>query len=230
MRGILAKRAGIVVALVAVGGLVTMGIADAVTTSNTLIYGCYAKTNGATRILRPGQNCTSSEYAVQWNEQGPTGATGPAGKTGATGATGKTGATGATGKTGATGPTGKTGGTGPAGPAGPQGPAGPAGPAGAAGTSLTGYQIVNIEYVGISIPVDEEYDVDCPTGRLPSAGALRWTCIPTRPATISSGARRGILRAIHRWRRLGGLGNRRRIRRSEVRKRRHVRRVRDRHP
>ena len=119
MRGRAAKRTGIVVALVSVGGLVTMGIADAVTTSNTLIYGCYAKTNGATRILRPGQNCTSSEYAVQWNEQGPTGATGPAGKTGATGATGKTGATGATGKTGATGPAGPAGKTGPAGPTGP---------------------------------------------------------------------------------------------------------------
>lgn len=81
-----------------VGGLATTGIAGAVTSpAPHVIYGCYAKTDGKTRILRPGQYCTTQEYPVQWNDRGQTG---PTGRTGATGPAGPRGQTGATGEAG----------------------------------------------------------------------------------------------------------------------------------
>ena len=173
MRGTVATRVGVVVTLVGVGAFVSIGIADAVTTTNTTIHGCYAKTDGKTRILRSGQNCTSSEYAVQWNEQGATGSpgpTGPTGKTGATGATGKTGATGPTGPTGQTGQQGPIGATGPQGPAGATGPQGQTGPAGT--SSLAGYHVVTKEFLGFSTPVDQEFWLACPTGEVVVGGGV----------------------------------------------------------
>ena len=100
MRGSIAKRSGIVISALAVAAFVSMGVADAVTTSNNVIHGCYAKSDGKVRILRSGQQCNSNEYAVQWNEQGPAGMTGDTGPQGPAGKNGKTGPQGETGKTG----------------------------------------------------------------------------------------------------------------------------------
>lgn len=68
--------------------------------------------DGDVRIVPEGTTCSSTEMAVEWNQEGPQGPIGPVGPAGPTGPTGATGATGATGSQG------------PAGPAGPQGPAG----------------------------------------------------------------------------------------------------------
>src|ERR1700722_15945501 len=46
MRGSIAKRSGIVVSALAVAAFVSMGVADAVTTNNNVIHGCYAKSDG----------------------------------------------------------------------------------------------------------------------------------------------------------------------------------------
>lgn len=56
---------------------------------NGTIYGCYAKSNGATRIIDPGKSkCGTSEKPISWSEQGPRGATGKAGVDGADGVSG----------------------------------------------------------------------------------------------------------------------------------------------
>ena len=85
MQAKIAKRSGIVVGLIALGAGASMGIADAVSSSDVVIHGCYAKSTGQTRILRSGQHCTAQEYAIDWNQQGPAGARGPSGPTGPAG-------------------------------------------------------------------------------------------------------------------------------------------------
>ncbi|HET7701129.1 MAG TPA: choice-of-anchor D domain-containing protein, partial [Candidatus Limnocylindria bacterium] len=71
--------------------------------------------------------CPANWTLIQWNEQGPAGAQGPAGPTGPQGATGPTGPQG---EPGAAGSDGAPGAVGPTGPTGPQGEPGATGPAG----------------------------------------------------------------------------------------------------
>lgn len=78
--------------------------------SNGILHGCYAKRNGALRLVPPGRRCSGRELAVTLDAIGPAGPKGPGGAKGKRGSTGATGA------------------VGPAGPAGPTGPAGPQGP------------------------------------------------------------------------------------------------------
>jgi hypothetical protein len=57
---------------------------------NGVIHGCYAKYNGALRVIDTDkvpdpQHCLSNEIPLDWNQVGPTGATGATGATGPTG-------------------------------------------------------------------------------------------------------------------------------------------------
>jgi hypothetical protein len=88
-----------------------------------VIHGCYTTKGGLLRVVDPAarQKCTSFETALDWNQRGPKGDTGPQGPSGSTGQTGPQGAK------GDTGPKGDPGTQGPKGDPGPQGPPGPAG-------------------------------------------------------------------------------------------------------
>jgi hypothetical protein len=68
------------------------------------IYGCYAKTNGATRIIDPGrQACTQAEKPISWNQRGPAGPQGPPGPQGPQGPQGSPGTPGVAGASGVSG-------------------------------------------------------------------------------------------------------------------------------
>lgn len=74
------------------------------TTSPTVITSCVSRLTGVTRIVAAPSACNANvENVVQWNQQGPASAPGPAG---AQGAAGRAGPVGATGAPGAAGPTG----------------------------------------------------------------------------------------------------------------------------
>ena len=66
------------------------------------IHGCFKTSDGQLRVIDPsaGGSCTSSETALAWNIQGPTGNTGGVGPTGVQGPQGDTGPGGATGSSG----------------------------------------------------------------------------------------------------------------------------------
>lgn len=142
--GRLGARAGLMAAgALAIGA--TLGYA-AIPDEGGVIHACY-KDNGDLRVIDPskGDTCKQNEVALDWNEKGVNGDTGPQGlkgdkgDVGATGPQGERGLQGEAGPTGLQGTQGETGATGSAGPAGPQGqkgdagPTGPAGPAGAQG-------------------------------------------------------------------------------------------------
>lgn len=116
VRGLSRPRRVLVGLAVAVA---VFGVASAVEASipdaSGVIHGCYAKTNGALRVIDTSKDvrCRLSENALNWNARGVTGARG------ATGAQGATGPTGDGGPTGPSGPKGATGASGPTGPFGP---------------------------------------------------------------------------------------------------------------
>jgi hypothetical protein len=60
---------------VALGGVAYATIPD----SDGTIHGCYQRTNGVLRVVESAGDCRSRERALDWNQQGPTGATGPQG-------------------------------------------------------------------------------------------------------------------------------------------------------
>jgi hypothetical protein len=65
-------------ALLAVGGIAYATIPD----SSGVIHGCYANKGGSLRVIDTGVggSCdTKKETALNWNQTGPTGATGPSG-------------------------------------------------------------------------------------------------------------------------------------------------------
>jgi hypothetical protein len=95
------------------------------------IFACYNDTTGALRAISPMAQCLSHETAIDWNQTGAAGATGPQGPAGEAGPQGLTGDAGAQGVAGPAGPTGAQGPEGPTGATGAQGPAGPAGSGGA---------------------------------------------------------------------------------------------------
>src|SRR6266540_5953879 len=90
-----------VVLVTMVLGLVAGGVAfAAIPDSGTgVISACYSQSKGTFRPIdaEAGETCKSSETLIEWNKQGPAGATGATGPTGATGATGPAVVTGATG-------------------------------------------------------------------------------------------------------------------------------------
>jgi hypothetical protein len=83
--------------LAGAGVLVLIGTtaSASIPSSSGTIYGCYAKTNGATRIIDPAkQKCAGTENPISWNQRGPTGPRGPRGPKGDTGAPGVAGISG----------------------------------------------------------------------------------------------------------------------------------------
>jgi hypothetical protein len=156
----------VAVVLVGVGSIASASIPDA----RGVLHGCYAKINGALRIIDTGrgQVCSGTENSVVWSQRGPTGAQGvpgPAGPQGTPGAQGADGAKGATGPvgpagvqgpagakgaTGAMGPAGSGGGPGPAGSTGGRGPTGAAGPTGPSGSNGTGYLAAGTGLVNVT--------------------------------------------------------------------------------
>lgn len=126
-------------------GVVMFGatMADAFSpATGEVIYACYAKSNGAVRIVSESDTCDSNEIKISWNMKGRRGATGAQGAAGAQGLKGLQGISGLQGPIGPAGPEGEQGEVGPAGPIGPVGPRGlpgepgPIGPVGPQG--LTG--------------------------------------------------------------------------------------------
>ena len=69
--------------------------------TDTVITGCYDRTQGSLRIVDAGTTCRQTENRITWNEQGPAG---PAGPQGVAGPAGEAGAQGATGPAGPAGP------------------------------------------------------------------------------------------------------------------------------
>jgi hypothetical protein len=126
---------GAVVGLALAGGVAYASIPD----SGGVIHACMLKNIGTIRLIDPafGQKCNATfETAVDWNQKGARGPTGPSG-TGARGPTGPKGDAGTNGSGGATGTRGPTGADGAKGASGTRGPSGPAGPSGADGPKGT---------------------------------------------------------------------------------------------
>ena len=89
-RAVLASRAAMVATLAAtLIGMTSVGLVSAVTTG--VIYACVNNSSGALKIVRASEACAANWTAIQWNSEGPRGATGPAGVTGPGGATGASG-------------------------------------------------------------------------------------------------------------------------------------------
>ena len=67
-----------------------------------IFHGCVGKRSGSLRIVRSAKAChrrgRAAEYAIQWNQRGPSGPPGRDGNDGARGPAGPTGQTGAPGK------------------------------------------------------------------------------------------------------------------------------------
>src|ERR1700687_2606573 len=77
---IAAGLAGTIGALLVGGTLAWASIPD----SSGVINGCYAKSNGALRVIDTsrGQKCTTKETGLNWNQTGPPGLPGMNGVTG----------------------------------------------------------------------------------------------------------------------------------------------------
>jgi hypothetical protein len=69
-----------VLVLATAGGIAYATIPD----SDGVIHGCYARNNGALRVIDTGQACTTKETGLNWNQTGPAGPQGPAGPAGVT--------------------------------------------------------------------------------------------------------------------------------------------------
>jgi hypothetical protein len=117
MQGRLTRKSSVTV-LALTGALAAVGVGyAAIPGGDGVIHGCYSKLTGQLRIIdaEAGARCTGLEKALDVNERGPKGDTGPRGLTGDTGPRGLTGDTGPRGLTGDTGPRGLTGDIGPRG-------------------------------------------------------------------------------------------------------------------
>ncbi len=91
------------IVMAGIGGVAWATIPD----SGGVIHGCFEKEDGQLRVIdSSSQVCQQDEVALTWNQQGPTGLTGPQGPPGPTGQTGPQGPTGQTGPQGPPGPSG----------------------------------------------------------------------------------------------------------------------------
>ena len=116
----------------------TMADAFAPARQGNLINACYAKSDGALRVIAEGDSCNSDEIKIAWRQRGRSGADGAGGEQGLQGIQGLQGLQGLQGPAGAIGPVGPRGPVGPAGADGEDGTEGAGGPVGA--TGLTGAQ------------------------------------------------------------------------------------------
>ncbi len=80
------RRAAVVFAAVATLALGAVIAYAAIPDSNGVIHACYAKNNGALRVIDTGQTCTSRETPLDWNQTGPAGPQGEPGAAGTPGA------------------------------------------------------------------------------------------------------------------------------------------------
>ena len=192
-RRLLPLAAGLVAVLV-VGGAALATIPG----SDGAIRGCYAKRDGALRVLDASTaQCKGNENTLTWNQAGPKGESGPQGLNGGAGATGPAGPKGEDGVAGAEGPqgdrgapgdpgepgaegprglTGATGAAGSTGPAGPPGTAGLPGPQGATGPQgpaggLLGYELKTANFEVANLGWAEGNAV-CSAGKSPLGGGF----------------------------------------------------------
>jgi Collagen triple helix repeat (20 copies) len=142
--------------------------------SDGMISGCYAKRDGAVRVIDAATvSCKSTEAPLSWNLRGPQG---PKGDTGLQGTKGDTGVQGPKGDTGLQGP------QGPKGDIGPQGVQGPPGPD-------PGFQQVTGADVDIPPFGSQGVFVACPSGKRPVGGgyfAVHVDVYASRPASLIS--------------------------------------------
>ena len=82
-----------------IGAVAAISILLGVTAAEAVIPGakgklvaCYAKSNGAVRIIDRSKRCKAREIRISWKRKGRIGARGPQGIQGPAGATGATGA------------------------------------------------------------------------------------------------------------------------------------------
>lgn len=89
--------------------LLGAGVAYASIPTGGVIHGCYKNLDGKLRVIDQNlDSCGNSETALDWNQQGVQGPTGPQGDTGSTGPQGAQGIQGPQGASGATGPSGSS--------------------------------------------------------------------------------------------------------------------------
>jgi Collagen triple helix repeat (20 copies) len=147
--------------------LVVAGVAyAAIPDSGGVIRGCYSTKNGALRVIDSSAKCTNGELALNWNQQGPQGATGAVGPQG---------------------PPGQAGATGPQGLQGPQGIEGRPG--------VSGYEVVRQDqtlddpYCNPSTHCMFEFVVSCPPGKVALGAGFDDTLPmnPTLPGTATGG-------------------------------------------
>jgi len=115
-------RVVVVLVTFVLGTLIGAGSFALADGNNAVYYACVNNSSGTIHVADESKACASNEVRISWNQQGPTGDTGPQGSQGALGPQGRTGAQGD---------------TGPSGPQGPQGDVGPEGPAGQNGADGT---------------------------------------------------------------------------------------------
>ena len=117
-------RRGSIAVIALLGTLAAVGAGyGAIPSPDGVIHSCYnanSNPSGQLRVIDAdaGAKCAKNEKALDFNQKGPKGDTGPQGPPGPQGPQGLPG------------PKGETGATGPSGPQGATGPEGPAGPAG----------------------------------------------------------------------------------------------------
>src|SRR5438874_1712721 len=96
--GRLRLLAGVAILAFASSGVgIVLAAAASPSSPTTVINGCYDSKNGQLRIVTAGQQCLSSEKAINWNQVGPqgvAGSTGPSGPTGPQGSSGPSGPSG----------------------------------------------------------------------------------------------------------------------------------------
>jgi hypothetical protein len=101
------KRISVMAAVAGATVAVGVGVAwSQIPDASGVIHACYTRSGGALRVIDSGQNCSSKETSLTWNQAGqvgPKGDTGPAGPAGAPGVPGSQGIQGDTGPAGPSG-------------------------------------------------------------------------------------------------------------------------------
>jgi len=166
MRHKLTRRANIaVIAMLGVLAAVGVGYAG-IPSSDGVVHSCYNNTSsnpsGQLRVIdaEAGAKCAKNEKALDFNQKGPKGDTGPQGPKGETGAQGPQGDDGPQGEQG------------PKGDDGPQGIQGAPGPAGRNGVAGGVVRTVDVASVGAGGEVSRT--VGCRTGEIAVGGGARF--------------------------------------------------------
>src|SRR4051794_7411291 len=107
--GFLVRRAKPALVIAGLGMLTVTAVSAGAASTPSTISACVQNNSGTVKIVDAGDTCHGNESLLTWNQQGPTGATGPAGPKGDTGAAGPAGATGPAGPAGAPGAAGGVG-------------------------------------------------------------------------------------------------------------------------